>query len=166
VETIAQTAEVTAPPPLVTSRTETAKRFQKLLEDRNTLRHDNDRLRDENARLRSQAKDQGAYERGRADARKEIEAKKRAEKEAAAFKERVANARNKFPDFDAAWQEVKGLVPRVVLEEIGNLPNGLIAGYYLRQNVPLCKELAGFEAEQARTRFRSFANDLAFLERR
>lgn len=116
---------------------------RELLRENESLLHENDGLRREF---------QQAYARGREDMKREI-----------AFSERLARARAKFADFDVVWQEVRSQVPRAVLEEIGALANGLDAGYYLRRNPTLCAELVGLPPEQARIRFRNFAQDLVFF---
>jgi len=105
-------------------------------------------------RTASDAELKAAYERGRSDLTAEI-----------VFAERLAAIRAKYSDFDACWNRVRPLVPRVVWEEAAELEHGLEGAYQLSKLPELATELAALEPENARARFRFFVHDLVILMR-
>jgi len=93
-----------------------------------------------------------AYQRGRESVFAEQE-----------FSERVAKARSKYADFDAALRAVKPLVPRAVLTAAADLPHGLEALYALSRLPKLCEELSELPDEKAVERFGHFEHDFALM---
>jgi hypothetical protein len=110
-------------------------------------------LEKELAELRAMPHSDGeAYQRGRESVFAEQE-----------FSERLAVARSKYPDFDAALRSVKPLVPRAVLTAAADLEHGLEALYALSRLPKLCEELAELSDEKAVERFNHFEHDFALM---
>jgi hypothetical protein len=106
------------------------------------------------ARTASDEELKSAYKRGRADLEKEIE-----------FAERISAIRARYSDFDEVWRRVRPLVPRTVLEEMAEHPDGLDSAYQLSKLPELCQELSELEPEKARERFQHFVRDLKAITR-